>query len=330
MPCSLMFATAAGALLATIVGAGCSPVHSQLRGCVCRPVEPITAGPTVETSGKPGESAARAASFGESTPSPDNPGFGDCPPEFVPCGPDRWLLLADRLDETKCDLWLDHQNFYSWPTMSKMLVAVGGAGVLANTSLDQDLHDWYQDDLRSPESDHVADVVRVFGEGQIIIPTCIGLGLLGSWCDDTLCGHTVGEFGLRSSRALLVGSPPLLALQNGLGASRPGETARGSDWKPFDDDNSASGHAFIGAVPFITAAQMTENPWLRGGLYFCSTWAAWSRVNDDDHYLSQAMLGWWLAYLSCTAVSRTETSDTFEIVPVSNRDLTGLALVLKR
>jgi hypothetical protein len=30
-------------------------------------------------------------------------------------------------------------------------------------------------------------------------------------------------------------------------------------------------------------------------------------VNDDAHFTSQAILGWWIAYLACTAVDETET-----------------------
>jgi hypothetical protein len=121
-------------------------------------------------------------------------------------------------------------------------------------------------------------------------------------------------------------------MQATLGASRPGETDHESRWKPFDDTNAVSGHAFVGAVPFITAAKMTENPFVKGSLYFCSTLTAWSRVNDDRHYLSQACLGWWMAYLACDAVQATESSndERLTLVPVNSPEMVGIGMVFRR
>ncbi len=53
---------------------------------------------------------------------------------------------------------------------------------------------------------------------------------------------------------------------------------------------------------FIDAAKMTDNCWLKTGLYACSVLPAWSRINDDAHFPSQAFLGWWMAYCAATAV----------------------------
>ena len=64
----------------------------------------------------------------------------------------------------------------------------------------------------------------------------------------------------------------------------------------------------MGALPFINAARMTENPWLKATLYLGSSLAPLSRVNDDAHYPSQAALGWWLAYLAVVAIDQTEKS----------------------
>ncbi|MDY0166212.1 MAG: phosphatase PAP2 family protein [Thermoguttaceae bacterium] len=116
-----------------------------------------------------------------------------------------------------------------------------------------------------------------------------------------------------------------------LGASRPGETDYRSQWKPFDDTNAVSGHAFIGAVPFLTAAEMTENLAARAFLYVGSACTAWSRVNDDAHYLSQVILGWYMAYLACRSVEATgEDMQTLSLVPLAGPELSGLGLVWRR
>jgi hypothetical protein len=95
-------------------------------------------------------------------------------------------------------------------------------------------------------------------------------------------------------------------LQSLLGSGRP-DSGVDSDWIPFKEGHGVSGHAFIGAIPFLSAAEMVENRVLKSLLYAGSTLAGLSRVNDDQHYTSQVLLGWWIAYLAETSVDRSET-----------------------
>jgi membrane-associated phospholipid phosphatase len=76
----------------------------------------------------------------------------------------------------------------------------------------------------------------------------------------------------------------------------------------LDDTTGVSGHSFIGAVPFLSAAKMADNLWLKAGFYAASALPALSRINDYDHYPSQVFLGWWLAYLGASAVDRSQLS----------------------
>ena len=120
-------------------------------------------------------------------------------------------------------------------------------------------------------------------------------------------------------------------MQGLLGSGRPSDTADNSYWHPFKNDNGVSGHAFVGAVPFITAAQMSDNIWEKGFFYACSAMPGWSRINDDAHYLSQVWLGWWMAYLACEAVNTTQKEhQSFQIMPVVSPGMTGLSFVYQR
>ena len=86
-------------------------------------------------------------------------------------------------------------------------------------------------------------------------------------------------------------------------------------------------------MPFITAAQMIENPWLKGVFYACSVLPAWSRVNDNDHYLSQVILGWYLAYLSARTVSQTEGTKLpkgLTIFPITEGPHVGIGFLYRR
>ena len=227
------------------------------------------------------------------------------------------------------EVWLDYQDFYSLRGLTILGAQVGMAAVLANTSLDEDFQDWHDDHVRSGGSDDLADAVRWLGEGKIMIPVFAGAALLECFVnDDQPVLKGIGEWGNRCSRSVLVGGPTVLGLQYLLGASRPVQ-GRGSSWKPFDDNNSVSGHAFLGATPFLNGAKMTESYPLKVALYGLSTLPAWSRVNDQRHYLSQVLLGWGIAWLAADVVDRTERSQqNWAIVPYAANGGLGLQSIL--
>ena len=105
--------------------------------------------------------------------------------------------------------------------------------------------------------------------------------------------------------------------------SRPSEDKQISDWKPFNDSNDVSGHAFIGSVPFLTIAYMNkDNALIKYNVYLASTLAAVSRINDNQHYLSQAILGWYLGWESVDSVYTVDSKKTKNIAvrPVIGTD----------
>jgi len=239
--------------------------------------------------------------------------------------------LGDAFGGWCRDVPSDYRNYYGWNSMRDLLLGVAGASVLANTSLDEDFSHWYQREVSSRETDHFTEAWDVFGEGRIIIPALVGLGILGAMSEDRPLLGRAGAFSGRVTRGYMVGIPPMLLMQFLLGGSRPGEAAVHSRWKPFDDSNAVSGHAFIGAVPFITAARTVENPWAKSALYLCSGFSTWSRVNNDQHYLSQALLGWWMAYLACRAVDETaRRNENLIFTPLASPAMTGIGVVLRR
>ena len=251
-------------------------------------------------------------------------------------GPPRTTRVPrERLVGALDDLMADHGHYCCWPTLRRLALGVAGAAVLANTSLDADFQQWYQQDVRGRTGDALADVFRPLGMGEITISACGAAAIVGAWHDQSPGGSALADFGFRASRAYLVGVPPMIFMQYCLGGSRPDEHAHGSMWRPFADSNGVSGHAFTGAVPFITGAKMTDQPVLKGCLYFCSTLTAWSRVNDNRHYLSQAMLGWWMAYLACDAVDWTDNEKALacghvRIGPLATPEFLGFGLAVRR
>ena len=109
------------------------------------------------------------------------------------------------------------------------------------------------------------------------------------------------------------------------GGSRPTEISEGSEWLPLTDSNGISGHAFMGSLPLITAAKMSDSKGLKAIFYAASTVVPLSRVNDNAHFPSQVALGWWMAYLAASAVDATDNPNSrWKFYPYSTGDSSGV------
>jgi hypothetical protein len=219
----------------------------------------------------------------------------------------------------------DYRRFYSPPELFALAGGIGLAAVFANAdigdkTIDENFQQWHHEHVATHNARKFAYVVKEF------YAVCSGAGQ--AW-ESSPTARTIGEWGDRSLRSFFVGGPVILALQYGLGASRPEDHTNGSRWVPFFAENSASGHAFIGGINFINAAMMTDNVPLKSALYVASIVPGWSRIIQDKHYISQVVLGWWVAYLSASAVDWNErgTSD-WQITPVVSDD--GMAVQFLR
>ncbi|MCP4325277.1 MAG: phosphatase PAP2 family protein [Alteromonadales bacterium] len=215
----------------------------------------------------------------------------------------------------------DHSNYYSKERLKRVMVGFLAMGVVANSEIDGNLQDRYQDKIRSQKIDDDSKITKLFGEGKYLIP----ISILSSGAYYLDSNSEIGNWGLNSTRAYAVGLPAMWVMQNVTGASRPAES-NGSKWKPFKDSNGVSGHAFVGAVPFLTLAQMNNNnTFIKYTFYVASGIAAWSRVNDDSHYTSQAILGWYMAYESVGAVFNTnDKSKQISFMPVIGNNFYGI------
>jgi hypothetical protein len=211
----------------------------------------------------------------------------------------------------------DYKIFYLSENLLYVGLAVAVAAPIANSHADQGIRDWYQrraGNGQSRSADETAKVFKQFGEYKYAIPAYVALSFGGNLFADSPVMSCVGEFGDRSLRALAVGAPTVGILQVGLGSDRP--YTNDSRWHPFRSSHGASGHAFVGAIPFLTAASMTENRALQALFFAGSFGTGWSRIHTDDHYFSQVLLGWSIAYLSVQAVNETECQHSrFRIVP---------------
>lgn len=214
----------------------------------------------------------------------------------------------------------DHKQFYSWRNMVTLGLGFGTFGIMANTKADQEILDWYQDDIRTSSLDDIAKIFKKVGEEDFLIPIALATAGASYFIPEDNTANPIGKWGMKTARSYLVGIPPLLLMQRVTGASRPGESRYQSDWDFFHDYNGVSGHAFIGAVPFMTVAGMTDNLFIKIFSYGASLACAWSRINDGAHYTSQAALGWLMALQATDSVFRTENSRkkvSFSVFPLN-------------
>ena len=181
--------------------------------------------------------------------------------------------------------------------------------------------------------------VKYAGEYTYALPAyfCIALGgkalqgldsLIsddGSWVSEV--GGVTNEWGQRCIRAMAVGTPMVGLLQVGLGSTRPGLGS--SYWNPLNASHGVSGHAYVGSIPFLTAAAMTDNPVLKIPLFLGSFLTGWSRIHTDDHYFSQVALGWWMGYLAVRSVNETQEEErAIEFLPGSSEG-PGVSVLLR-
>lgn len=234
----------------------------------------------------------------------------------------------ERLDSDISLSLADHRQFYSPLGLGVLAAGVAGAAPLANGSADQDVRDWYQHRIKRQALDPLSDVFNYGGQAWFVVPLSLELmALNGRFGEDWQHDGGILEWGNRSLRAIAIGYPPVVSLYGLLGASRPDR--HDSSWHPFEDFHGVSGHTFIGAIPWLTAAAMTDNWLLKAPLAAGSFLTGWSRLHDDRHYFSQIALGWWIAALTVYSVGETQKEGNWTIVPTMGPDGAGVALGLR-
>lgn len=206
----------------------------------------------------------------------------------------------------------DHKNYYSWSSIRLLSGGFLVGAAVANTQLDREIQDHFQSSVRHATTDEWFEFFHAnkeLGNGYYTLPVFAGAWVLGSIYDESPALATASKWGERSLRAFLVGAPPLILAQKMTGGSRPGEHGEDSShWHFWADNNGVSGHAFMSSLPFLNAAKMADNAFLRTTCYAGSLLGPLSRVNDNDHYPSQIALGWWMAYVATTAIDQTENA----------------------
>jgi len=254
-----------------------------------------------------------------------------------------WLMLAPlgvwaqrsaaeqgSFDGLINELRVDFRYHYSSEPLTTLAIGFGGSAILANSNADARIQQYFREQLQNNSGDRLASWFTDVGDlAQPLFSLPIYLGAM--WLGDRNGEQptALAQWGARSLRASLIGTPELVTLAYLSGGQRPEEGEPG--WDPFADNNGVSGHAFYGAVPIITAARMSDKRWLRYTLYVTSTLPGLARVYEDKHYFSQAFMGWWLANLAVDSVLHTDAEQAahLKLMPVIYSDGAGVQLSMR-
>lgn len=186
---------------------------------------------------------------------------------------------------------------YSRRTFLRLGGAVAGAAVLVYSGADEAVDEANREHGTNDVTAAISHQFKQFGEPYWPF-VWIGLALI-----DRFVGRSpIGRFGRQSMQATAFGLPILWSTQRVLGASRPTDDPESPRWAPFEDENAASGHAFIGAVPWIVWLRTSRTPWVKSLAGVLSPMTGWSRIHDRKHYLSQVLLGWTIAWQAVDGV----------------------------
>lgn len=214
--------------------------------------------------------------------------------------PGRWLkgVPKDHLMQGTGGHW---RRNYSRRSFLRLGGAVVAAGALAYTGADEKVDRFHSETVRSGGTDKASHVVNPFGERFWFLNWFL-VAAVDAW----IRSGPFSRWGRENFEAMVVGLPVLWTVQRGLGANRPTDENPSPQWRPLADDNAASGHAFIAAIPWLNLARRTGQPVPRWAARFASVLTGWSRINDRKHYLSQVILGWTIAWNATEAVHQTD------------------------
>ena len=210
-----------------------------------------------------------------------------------------WLVL---LDDLRC--------FYSRRNLVRLAIGFAIGALLANTPIDQWLEDACQHQIHSDSrtATNLQWVAKQVGDRHVVIIAPLATMAIGALAPANPATAAIGSWGLQFTRTFLVAAPTAYGATWLLGGDRP-KNGNGSAWQPWRKKQyGISGHAMAGAIPFLVAASMTANPVAQSALYVCSGLTAWSRIDCQAHYPSQAFLGWWLTFLGMRVVRKKKAA----------------------
>jgi membrane-associated phospholipid phosphatase len=186
------------------------------------------------------------------------------------------------------------------PHIIKWYEAAGAiAGIVGLMFVDEPVRRWAQD-VRSETTDDIAAFARHFGQPEVWVTvpaTLIAGGLLTKNEELAKAGGRVA-----ASVGLAIGVE--LTIKLIVGRTRPDSGLGAFHFDPFsvDANSMPSGHSAIAWALMTSLAHEVKSPVAQVGFYGLASATAWSRVNDDRHWLSDVVAGSLIGFTSAKLV----------------------------
>jgi membrane-associated phospholipid phosphatase len=166
------------------------------------------------------------------------------------------------------------------------VTAVVGTVALASVA-DHGVNVWIQDQ-RSAQSDKLAAAFRTGGQPLFVFGVSGGILLAG-----VVSGHdALRRSGERVLTSVAVAGITTAGIKLSTGRLRPDQTDDPFIFKPFSgNDAFPSGHATLAFALATSLSEELHNPWVSAILYTGAAGTAWSRLNDQRHWLSDVLMG---------------------------------------
>jgi len=272
----------------------------------------------------PGSPAAQAA-----------PGTEEITP--VPAGEPRYadgiyIIKKSYLLSWPENVWRMFTGPLRYEKQDWINVAAVAGGIVALLVIDDEVQDFWQDNITSSTTTDVGDKLEYLGDTPVIVA-----GSLGAYAVAEMFGAKREKAAaLMTFESYLLTALTINGIKFAAGRERPESTGDRFDFGSRHDVNASfpSGHA---GHSFAVASVLSEvygdsNPWVPWLAYSLATGTALARVNSDDHWLSDSFAGAALGYFVGKMVTRynpflEEHGMAFK--PFSNEVGNGVALAVK-
>ena len=172
-------------------------------------------------------------------------------------------------------------------SLGPLPVALGLGAVALLSVADEPLRDALQDH-RSAGRDDLARTFKHFGEPVVYLPVALGTVAVGL----VTRRPAVTRAGGRIAGSLVVAGLVTNLIKPAVGRRRPDGGEGAFDFSPFSGQDSwPSGHTTMAFALATSVSDEVHSLPVTVALYGAATLTAWSRMNDDRHWLTDVVTG---------------------------------------